>query len=66
MAMTKKTFRTKQAIEAFEKCSTCETFPASKRAELNAELQKARARFQAQEDAVSEIHSLISMSLFQH
>ena len=41
-AMTKKAFRCKQAIEAFEKCLNCGTLPKNKVAETEAALAKAR------------------------
>ena len=52
MAMSKRIFRTKQAIEAFQKCAECETLPANKKAEVAAELAKAKARFAQQEEEV--------------
>ncbi len=53
MAMTKKSFRTKQAIEAFEKCSKCDSLPANKKSEVQAELHKARTRLEKQDEEVS-------------
>ena len=52
MSMSKRTFRTKQAIEAFESCMACSSYPADKRAELAAELTKARARLEQQDAEV--------------
>lgn len=52
MAMTKKTFRTKQAIEAFEKCAACASLPDNKKAEVRNELNKARARMEQQDAEV--------------
>lgn len=50
MAMTHKTFRSKQAVEAFEQCSQCSSLPANKTEEVAKELQKARARLGRQEE----------------
>ena len=50
MSMTKKTFRSKQAIEAFEKCKACESLPANKVEEVQQALDKARERW-TQQDA---------------
>jgi hypothetical protein len=52
MAMSKRLFRTKQAIESFEKCLQCESLPANKKDEVENELIKSRARLQKQEDEV--------------
>lgn len=52
MAMTKKTFRTKQAIDAFEKCANCETLPGNKHSEVQSALNKARARLEEQDAEV--------------
>jgi tetratricopeptide (TPR) repeat protein len=52
MAMSKRLFRTKQALEAFQKCSECESLPANKRSEVAAELEKANRRLQQQESEV--------------
>ena len=48
MAMSKKTFRSKQAIEAFEKCLACGSLPENKRAEVAQELRKAKTRLEEQ------------------
>jgi tetratricopeptide (TPR) repeat protein len=48
--MAKKKFRTRQAIEALEKCLTCDTLTADKRPEVEAMLEKARAFLQKQDD----------------
>ena len=53
MAMSKRLFRTKQAIESFEKCLLCESLPANKKNEVENELTKSRARLQKQEDEVN-------------
>lgn len=53
MAMTKKTFRTKQAVEAFDKCSKCSTLPKDKIGAVQNELNKARARLEQQDAEVS-------------
>eukprot|EP01036_Dinobryon_divergens_P023298 gene23298-31626_t len=52
MSMAKRPFRTKQALEAFETCASCSSLPASKRSEVQNELNKARARME-QQDAES-------------
>mmetsp|Transcript_55599 Transcript_55599/g.109754 ORF Transcript_55599/g.109754 Transcript_55599/m.109754 type:complete len:184 (+) Transcript_55599:61-612(+) len=49
MAMSKRSFRTKQAIEAFESCEACSTLPADKKSEVQAELNKARRRKEQQD-----------------
>ena len=49
--MARKSFRAKQAVAAFTKCAVCETLPESKKAEVNAALQKARQVMQAIDDA---------------
>ena len=53
MAMSKRQFRTKQAIDAFECCRKCSTLPADKKAEVANELAKARARMEQQDAEVS-------------
>lgn len=55
MAMSKRQFRTKQAIEAFESCRKCPTLPADKKAEVAAELSKARARMEQQDAEVCSV-----------
>ena len=52
MSMAKRQFRTKQALEAFETCAACRSLPASKRNEVQNELQKARARMEQQDAEV--------------
>lgn len=49
MALSKRMFRTKEAIETFEKCKTCSTLPANKVKEVDNELYKARSRMAQQE-----------------
>jgi tetratricopeptide (TPR) repeat protein len=49
--MARKSFRAKQAVAAFSKCAACESLPDSKKAEVNAALQKARQVMQAIDDA---------------
>lgn len=56
MSMSKRQFRTKQAIEAFESCAACSTLPAEKRGEVAAELNKARVRMEQQDAEVSPPH----------
>mmetsp|Transcript_7110 Transcript_7110/g.10602 ORF Transcript_7110/g.10602 Transcript_7110/m.10602 type:complete len:179 (+) Transcript_7110:52-588(+) len=50
MEMAPKRFRTNQAIASLETCKTCATLPDSKRSDVEAQLQKARARL-AKQDA---------------
>ena len=52
MSLTKRPFRTKQAIEAFESCADCSTLPASKKNEVQVELAKARHRMEQQDAEV--------------
>lgn len=52
MSMAKRQFRTKQAIEAFEACATCNTLPSTKKNEVHAEILKAKARLEQQEAEV--------------
>ena len=49
MSMSKRAFRTKQAIAAFEECLTCGTLPENKIGEAKNELQKAKARAEQQD-----------------
>lgn len=49
MSMTKKKFRTQQAIQAFEATLQCPTLPPDKREELDKELRKAKARLEQQD-----------------
>ena len=53
MAMSKRLFRTKQAIESFEKCLQCTSLPENKIGEVKNELEKSKSRLQKQEDDVS-------------
>jgi len=48
--MAKKKFRTRQAIEALEKCLGCDTLTADKRPEVESMLQRAQAFLQKQDD----------------
>jgi hypothetical protein len=52
MAMAKRKFRTRAAIEAFERCEQCASLPDSKRGEVAGELARARALLQRQDDEV--------------
>lgn len=52
MAMSKRLFRTKQAIESFEKCLQCTSLPENKVSEVQNELEKSKSRLQRQEDEV--------------
>ena len=49
LAMTKKKFRTQQAIEALEKCAACPTLPADKNDEVAREIRKARQLLERQD-----------------
>jgi tetratricopeptide (TPR) repeat protein len=49
MAMSKRLFRSKQAVQAFEACLVCGTLPDAKVAEVQGELRKAQARLEQQE-----------------
>jgi hypothetical protein len=49
MGMTKRLFRTKEAIDAFQQCARCSTLPANKVKEVENELLKARNRLTQQE-----------------
>ena len=53
MAMSKRMFRTKQAIEAFQLCLECPSLPDNKRDEVEKELKASKVRLQNQDDAVS-------------
>ena len=53
MAMSKRLFRTNQAIESFEKCLQCESLPKNKVEEVQRELTNSRNRLQQQKDDVS-------------
>ena len=50
MKMVPKRFRTKNAIEAFEKCLTCESLHEKNRSEVQVELRKGQALYQRQEE----------------
>jgi hypothetical protein len=52
MALSKRLFRTKEAIEAFEKCRQCPTLPANKIKEVEGEIHKSRSRLAQQEAEV--------------
>ena len=53
MGMSKRQFRTKQAIEAFQKCLECKSLPEDKNKSVQNELNIAQNRLQKQEDEVS-------------
>ncbi len=55
MSMSKRLFRSKQAVAAFETCLTCGTLPENKIAECNNELKKARARMEQQDAEVRRL-----------
>ena len=61
MAMSRRLFRTNQAIESFEKCLKCESLPKNKEEEVQKELTKSRNRLQQQKDDVSTMHSSAPM-----
>ena len=65
MAMSKRLFRTKQAIESFEKCLQCTSLPESKVSEVRSELEKSKSRLQKQEDEVST-HALKNCASLLH
>ena len=48
--MSKKKFRTKQAIEALEKCLSCSTLPEDKKPEVSSLLVKTKQFLQKQDD----------------
>jgi tetratricopeptide (TPR) repeat protein len=52
MSLSKRSFRTKQAIESFESCLSCSSFPPEKRNEVLNELNKAKARKEQQDAEV--------------
>lgn len=56
MNLSKKRFRTKQAITSFEKCLKCTSLPNNKIQEINNELKKANARFEQQDAEVIIIY----------
>lgn len=56
MSLSKRIFRTKEAIEAFEKCARCSSLPENKRKDVQTELYKARERMAQQEAEVSKDH----------
>lgn len=64
MSMSKRQFRTKQAIEAFESCRSCSTLPSNKKAEVAAELNKAKARMEQQDAEVGVLCLLIDSVLY--
>ena len=50
MAMTKKKFRTEQALAAFRSCLNCSSLPGDKRLEVEAEIGKAATLLSRQEE----------------
>ncbi len=52
MAMSKRLFRTKQALQAFQDCRRCPTLPSNKVKEVENELFKAQQRLEQQEAEV--------------
>jgi hypothetical protein len=64
MAMSKRAFRTKQAIEAFESCAGCASLPADKKSEVAAELSRARARKDQQDAEVRRLLLLLRFGSF--
>ncbi len=52
MSMSKRLFRTKQAVQAFKDCKQCPTLPANKVREVDQELAKANQRLEQQEAEV--------------
>ena len=53
MSMSRRLFRTNQAIESFEKCLQCDSLPKNKEEEVQKELTKSKNRLQQQKDDVS-------------
>ncbi len=49
LCMAPRKFRSKQAMQSFERCLSCESLPANKRQEIQSELAKARARLEQQD-----------------
>jgi hypothetical protein len=63
MAMSKRLFRTKQAIQAFNDCRKCSTLPANKIREVDTELVKAHQRLEQQEAEVSILQKVVLDSI---
>ena len=55
MGMTKRIFRTKEAIKSFQRCLVCDTLPQDKRSMIEKELNKAVQVLGKQDEEVSEI-----------
>lgn len=53
MSLSKRAFRTKQAIEALEACYACSSLPENKKDEVLQELNKARIRLEQQDAEVT-------------
>lgn len=49
MSMSKRKFRTQQAIDAFESCYKCDSLPANKKNDVTIELSKARVLLERQD-----------------
>jgi tetratricopeptide (TPR) repeat protein len=49
MSMSKRKFRTQQAIDAFESCYKCDSLPTNKKNDVTIELSKARALLERQD-----------------
>jgi hypothetical protein len=64
MGMGKKKFRTKQAMQAFEKCGRCTSLPASKRSEVEREYMKAKHLLEEQDAAVCNIWNLACQYIY--
>ena len=58
MSLSKRSFRTKQAIEAFQACLGCDSLPENKKSEVLQELNKAKARLEQQ---AAEVLNLINL-----
>ena len=52
ISMSKKKFRTRQAIEAFETCLKCSNLPEEKIAEVTQQLKKSKSVLARQEEEV--------------
>ena len=61
MAMSRRLFRTNQAIESFEKCLQCDSLPKNKEEEVQKELTKSKNRLQQQKDDVSMVNVRVSV-----
>jgi hypothetical protein len=63
-AMTKKQFRTKQSIEALEKCLSCQTLPEDKRPQIQEQLAKTKGILQRQIDEVIRLFRIFRLVIY--